>query len=363
MFCLGRNLTGVKSILSDFAVSGYDQSYIGHKSEPFMIGVDRSALEKAAYASGCAVPWHANADTLEDGSVVQPVAALPFYWYLLNNTPTYRAYETMYVMGDVMKQNDAHLHTGDDYRSFAPIVVGDTITITCELTRIYEKQGRQGPMKFIEDIWEFRNQHNVLVGDLVRKAVTIYAAENPPPPPPDLGPDLATKTSAAVQQLAKRAWDEPTSAVDLFDGKEHAYRQEYGTVTWTSMIQWMGAVDDYSKTHYDWDYAKERGFPGGVPITAGPQMGAAMIAPVVAWAGRGGWVEEFRHIQRRQVNPGDVLTTYGFSRPTDDPERVVVEAWLVDGSNHVRNSGVFTIRRRATSFVGKRSQPWVAVSA
>jgi len=363
MFCLGRNLTGVTSILSDFAVSGYDESNIGRKSDPFMIEIDRSAIEKAAYASGSAVPWHATADTLGDGSVVQPVAPLAFFWYLINNTPTYRAYETMYVMGDVMKQNDAHLHTGDDYRYFEPIVVGDTITITCELTRIYEKQGRQGPMKFIEDVWEFRNQRNVLVGDLVRKAVTIYAAENPPPPKPDLGPDLASRTKAPIKKLAARAWDDPMSVVDLFDGKEHAYRQEYGTVTWTSMIQWMGAVDDYSKTHYDWDYAKERGFPGGVPITAGPQMGAAMIAPVVAWAGRNAWIEEFRHIQRRQVNPGDVLTTYGFSRPTDDPNRVTIEAWLVDDGNNIRNSGFFTVRRWADAPPGRASRLWVPAAA
>lgn len=359
MYCLGRNLEGVSSILSDFAVSGYDPGHIGRRSDPFMIEIDRSALQKAAFASGSAVPWHGSVDSLDNGDRLQPIASLPFYWYLINNTPTYRAYETQYVMGEVMKQNDAHLHTGDDYRYFEPITVGDTIAVTCELTRVYEKQGRQGPMKFIEDIWEFRNQHNVLVGDLVRKAVTIYASDSPPPPKPDYGPDLASKTDAKVKSLSARAWDDPASAVDLFDGKEHAYRQEYGTVSWTSMIQWMGAIDDYAKTHYDWDYARDRGFPGGVPITAGPQMGAAMIAPVVAWAGRNAWMEEFRHIQRRQVNPGDVLTSYGYSKPTDDPDRVSVEAWLVDDKNNIRNSGVFTIRRWKDAPTGKAARLWI----
>jgi hypothetical protein len=89
-------------------------------------------------------------------------------------------------------------------------------------------------------------------------------------------------------------------------------------------------------------------------------MGAAMLAPVVAWAGRNGWVEEFRHIQRRQVNPGDVLTTYGFSRPTADPDRVTVEAWLVDDSNHVRNTGTFTIRRWKDAPEGPAARLWVA---
>lgn len=360
MYCLGRSLSGVSSVLTDFVLSDHDESHIGRKSDPFLIEVDRSAVEKAAYASGSAVPWHATSEPLGNGTTLQPVAALPFFWYLINNTPTYRVYETLYVMGSVMKQNVSHLHTGDDYRYVEPIVVGDTIAVTCELSKVYHKQGRQGPMKFIEDIWEFRNQRNVVVGDLVRKAVTIHGMDSPPPPKPDFGPDLAALTKAPVKTLAPRAWDEPQSVVDLFDGKEHAYRQKYGTVTWTSMIQWMGAIDDYSKTHYDWDYAKERGFPGGVPITAGPQMGAAMIAPVVAWAGRYAWIEEFRHIQRRQVNPGDALTTYGRSKPTADPDRVSVEAWLVDDKNHVRNSGVFTIRRWADAPAGALSRLWIA---
>ncbi|WP_173933896.1 MaoC family dehydratase N-terminal domain-containing protein [Chelativorans sp. Marseille-P2723] len=362
MYCLGRDLTGISSILSEFAISDYDESHIGRRSEPFMTKVDQSAVEKVAYASGCAVPWHTSAEQLSNGNVVQPIAAIPFYWYLVNNTPTYRAYETTYVMGDVMKQNDAHLHTGDDYRYYEPITVGDTITVVCELSKVYEKQGRQGRMKFIEDIWEFRNQRNVLVGDLVRKAVTIYAEGTSPQPKPDFGPDLAEKTRCEVKTLPRRAWDHPDSVVDLFDGKEHAYRQELGPITWTSMIQWMGAVDDYAKTHYDWDYARERGFPGGVPITAGPQMGAAMLAPLVAWAGRNGWIEEFRHIQRRQVNPGDVLTTYGFSKPTEDPDRVVVEAWLVDDQNRIRNTGVFTVRRWTDAPVGPASRLWTARS-
>ncbi|GIK82672.1 MAG: hypothetical protein BroJett024_37770 [Alphaproteobacteria bacterium] len=345
MFCMGRGLDGMTSILAEFALSDYDASHIGRKSPPFMIKVDASAVEKAAYASGCAVPWLLSSAAHSDGGAPRSIAALSFFWYLLNNTPTYRAYESGYVQSG-LDANVAHLHTGDDYRYFVPISVGDTITVTCELTKVYEKRGRQGAMKFIEDIWEFRNQDNVLAADLVRKAVTIYPTEPPPPPPPQMGPRLSDLTPATPDVLPPRVF-EFVPARDLFDGKPHAYRHEYGTVTWTSMIQWMGAIDDYARTHYDWEYARERGFPGGVPITAGPQMGAAMIAPVLAWAGPFAWMEDFRHIQRRSVNPGDVLTTYGFSKPTNDPDRIAVEAWLVDDKGHIRNSGTFTLRRRS----------------
>lgn len=359
MYCLNRDVAGVNSLLLDFALSGFDEGFVGRKSDPFLIEVDRSAVEKAAYAAGMAVPWHAEADPLGNGATLKPIAVLPYFWHLINNTPTYRAYEAKFVMGDVMADRQGHLHTGDDYRYFEPIVVGDTIAVSCEVTRVYHKTGRQGPMKFIEDVWTFLNQHNRVAGELVRKVVTIDAVGTPPPPPPIPGPDLPALTGAAPKRIAARPWEDPASAVDLFDGREHAFRHEHGAVGLTSMVQWMGAVDDYAKTHYDVDYCRERGFPGDLPITAGPQAGAIMAAPVVAWAGRGGWIEEFRHIQRRSVYPGDVLATCGVARPTADRDVVEVEAWLVDDENRVRNTAGFTIRRRAGGPVGERSRLWL----
>ncbi|GIK82689.1 MAG: hypothetical protein BroJett024_37940 [Alphaproteobacteria bacterium] len=342
MHCLGRSLAGVTSVLADFALSDYDEKHIGRISEPYMIAIDDSAVQKSAYASATAVPWLMQ-DSEHNGGAAA-IASLPFYWYLVNNTPTYRAYE-QYVM-EAVGLNNAHLHTGDDYRCFGPIRAGDTITVTCELSRLYYKDGRQGRMKFIEDVWRFHNQRNVLVGDLVRKAVTIFASDAKRQARPEIGPEVAKLSDGPVKHLTLPAWDRPEKTIaNLFDGIAKTYRHQTGKITWTSMIQWMGAVDDYSKTHYDWDYARDRGFPGGVPITAGPQMGAAMIAPVLAWAGPEAWIEEFRHVQRHPVNPGDVLETYGVSRPTADPDRVEVNAWLVDDRRQVRNSGVFVIRR------------------
>jgi len=351
------NLDGVKSVLAEFAYSDWDSKHIGRTSEPHTVTIEKGAMLKAAFASGNSLPWHVASEPLSDGSRSTPIATLPFYWNLINNTLTYRVYEQF--VQDGLSRNVAHLHTGDDYLNYQPILPGDTITTTVELTVLYEKQGRAGPMKFIEDVWSFRNQHNVLAGQLVRKAVTIYYNKNRRPAQPDSGPALSSLVPGnRITTLKPQAWRDP-NPVDIFDGQPHGYRQEIGPISWTMMVQWMGAVDDYARTHYDFDYAIERSFPGDTPIVAGPHMGALMIAPVLAWAGSGAWIDEFRHIQRHQINPKDKLSTFGVSKPLPDG-RVEITAWLVDDKNLVRNTGTFVLRRWDNPPPGPESRRWLA---
>lgn len=351
------DLQNAKSILANFAYSDWDPKHLGRKSEGHTVLIENEPLRKVALASGNAVPWLLASEPLSDGQRSKPMVSLPFYWNLLNNTETYRVYEQF--VQDGMPPNVAHLHTGDDYFAWVPIVPGDHITTTCELKVLYEKEGRAGPMKFIEDVWDFRNQRNELAGRLVRKAVTVYYKKDRTPADHAVAPDVAKLVPEnRISHLPLHAWKSPCQ-VDVFDGRPRGYVQDIGPVSWTMMVQWMGAVDDYARTHYDYDYAIERNFPDLTPIVSGPHMGALMIAPVLALAGSGAWIEEFRHVQRHNVNPKDKLTTFGVSEPVSgDKDRVKVSAWLKDDMGRVRNTGTFILRRWVDAPTGALSRRW-----
>lgn len=361
MYCLTRDLSDQESVLAEFAFSDFDQRHIGRRSAPWTIHVEAGALEKVAYAAWCTAPWNTRAEAQSDGRVSKRIATLAYFWHLINNTPTYRAYETFVQAG--LAENVAHLHTGDEYRYFHPIYEGDQITVDVELSSYRDHVGRRGPMKFIEDIWSFRNQHNVLVAQLVRKVVTVYYERDEAPVERAPAPRLSDMVpDDAVVTIPNQPFSTPT-AVDVFGEARVGYRHEIGPVTWTMMVQWMGAVDDYARTHYDWDYARERGFPGGKPIVAGPHMGALMVAPVQALIGRGAWIENFDHIQRHPVNPNDRLKSFGVTSPSPDgdPDKRHVEAWLVDEEDRVVNWATFDLRKWPDAPRGELSETWKPV--
>lgn len=337
MFVLGRPFDGVESVMTDFARSKWDPSHIGRKSSPYTFTVELGAITKVAAASDILRPWSSTTQRAHGPwqRNVEPAAPLFYLWTLLNNTPNYRVYEDWVMHG--LEPGSAHIHTGDDYFYWVPIRVGDQITVTCELTKVYEKHGRQGRLVFIEDTWDYRNQRNELAARLVRKAVTVYYENrdtNIPYQPVELPPGEPT-TLAEVS---------PIDWADLAKGKR-LYDVDLGPLSRTSMVRWMGAVDDYAATHYDPDYAVEREFPNGQPLAAGPHMGALLAAPVSAWIGADGWLAEFHHLQRHEVFPKDRLRTLGVvSRaPSAADPTVEIETWLVDERGLNRNSGTFVV--------------------
>lgn len=51
------------------------------------------------------------------------------------------------------------VNAGDDYRFFAPLHVGDTVTITRRVVDVEEKQGKQGRMFLLRSEATYTNQH------------------------------------------------------------------------------------------------------------------------------------------------------------------------------------------------------------
>jgi hypothetical protein len=327
MYCLGSELTGVPSVLTDFVRSNWDPALVGRRSTPYSFTVERGAVTKVAAAAEVLGLWLAGGEGEE--------APLSYLWTMLNNTPDYRVYEDWVMQG--LDPGSAHIHTGDDYFLYRPIRVGDRITVTCEISRVYEKPGRQGRLVFIEDTWEFRNDRNELAARLVRKAVTVYY-ENRDPNPRYQQVDAPASVPGALADIEPVVWSALKKGAVVYD-------VDLGPLSRPSMVRWMGAVDDYAATHYDPDYAVERDFPGHQPLAAGPHLGALLAAPVAHWIGDTGRIAEFRHLQRHEVFPKERLRTFGtVSRePTLGDPTVEVEGWLLDDRGMMRNAGTFVV--------------------
>jgi len=61
----------------------------------------------------------------------------------------------------------ATIHGGDSYEFHEPVIVGDVITVSAEVTETSVKQGRSGLMGVIVTRREFRNQHGNLCAVMV----------------------------------------------------------------------------------------------------------------------------------------------------------------------------------------------------
>lgn len=60
---------------------------------------------------------------------------------------------------------------GDDYAFFAPVFVGDVITVSRQILSIEQKQGKVGPMYLTTDEIRFVNQHGVQVARAINRGL------------------------------------------------------------------------------------------------------------------------------------------------------------------------------------------------
>lgn len=331
-----ESIVGINSVLRDFVDSGFDPSHLGRTSEPHMFTVEQGAVNRVIWASGVGADWQQ-----EPGRV--GIAPHAYFFYLLNNTPTYRAYE-QWVVGGV-PEGMSHLHTGDEFHYYAPMRVGDTLAVTTTISRLERKQGRNGPLVMIEDEWKVTNQRNERIGSVVRKVATV---------------EFAVRDKAPIYRIADVPVDRlgvsrPDSGVRHGDLKNlqlgeitHAF--DHGAINWLRMMSWLAAVDEYSPTHYDPDYALSHGYPDGKSIVAGPQMAAWLLAPVVTLFSDAWHVRHYRNRQLREVFPNERLYSYGRiagRRNTAKGTEVDLELWLMDEKSQIRGDATAILVERA----------------
>ena len=326
MHHLGKETTGVHSLLVDYANSGRSESFVGRTSEPYLYVVDEKSIEQVAYACGAAHDWR-----MPGGAFRGPVEAPHAYlFYLLNNTRTYRVYEKTIITR--LPSGRAQLHAGDDFHYLCPILSGDVLAVTATILPSYRKTGRHGELEFFSDEWRMYNQRNELAARLVRKAIALdFGRSGELTSPVESRVDIPPAPGAAT-------WLRATDVESAFAVDQATHLKRHPTFTWMSMMGWLAAVDEYSPTHYDPDFAKSHRYGGGRNIVAGPQLASVMVAALEESLGPGWWISDFENVQRRAVYPNETLTS--FSRVHSIRDGIVgMELWLVDDEGVVKGTG------------------------
>jgi acyl dehydratase len=190
------------------------------------------------------------------------------------------------------------LHAEQHFEYFAPVRVGDALTVTCAEGRTWTKHGRSGgKLSFREIVKEYRDDRDELV---VRARVVLV----------DTGPSAGGGAAQPVPARPGTAQpgDGPvmTARAGGFAVGQRRQQVVCPEITRTQIVQYAGAAGDYSPLHTDEVQAVRAGF-GGV-LAHGMMVMAASGGPLADWAG----LERLtRYSVRflRPVRPGDTLTT------------------------------------------------------
>lgn len=331
MYPVGKPVDGQSSILVDFVRSGHDESFVGATSEPYLITADHKSIEQVSYATGAHHDWRMSAPHRRE-ALEAPHAYL---FYLMNNTRTYRVYEQSVIKA--LPEGRAQLHAGDDFYYYRPILAGDTLMVTASILPVVRKSGRHGELKFFSDEWKMYNQHNELAAVLIRRAVAIEFTKSA-----ELTAGKEHQVPVPTEQVAAEAWQQGGTHQDAFTVDALTHVTRHGPMTWMSMMAWLAAVDEYSPTHYDPDFAAAHRYGNGSSIVAGPQLAALMVSSLEGSLGPRWWIRSYENVQRRPVYPNESLTS--FSRVTGmGPEGATISLWLVDDDGVVRGTGTAVV--------------------
>ena len=104
------------------------KAFVGARGTTATVEVERGALRKFAVATGDPHPEH-------HGDVAAPTYVAALRSPLPELPKSDRPFRS-------------HLHTNDEIELYAPIRPGDVLAVSAQLTDVFVKQGRHGPMLF-----------------------------------------------------------------------------------------------------------------------------------------------------------------------------------------------------------------------
>lgn len=327
MYPVGKPLDDQPNILVDFVRSGHDESFVGARSEPYLISADSKSIEQVSYATGAHHHWRMDAAARRE-----PIEAPHAYlFYLMNNTRTYRVYEQSVIAA--LPEGRAQLHAGDDFYYYRPILAGDTLMVEATILPVVRKSGRHGELTFFSDEWKMYNQNNELAAVLVRRAAAISFTKSA-----ELTAGTGDRLPLPTADVVVGKWWRGGTLGECFAKDDLTHLSAHGPLSWMQMMGWLAAVDEYSPTHYDPGFAAAHRYGNGSSIVAGPQLAALMVSSLEGSLGPRWWIRSYENVQRRPVYPNESLTS--FSRVTDvSADGVRIALWLVDDEGVVRGTG------------------------
>ena len=188
----------------------------------------------------------------------------------------------------------------NEFQFFIPLRPGDTITSTCKLGDIYEREGKSGRMVFIRIDNEHRNQRNEMVGITSEAMVSLEgssakgAGASEPTPP--------IKVESRPSSTGQIYFEDVEAGIQLPPLVKE--------ITLFTILKWAAAVNDYGPHHFDYQFATQSlGLPN--VVAHGPHNTAFLAQLITNWIGGDGMLKKHYAEMRGNVFPGDTLTFQG----------------------------------------------------
>jgi len=203
---------------------------------------------------------------------------------------------------------------GNEYEIFQPLRPKDIITFKRRILEVKEKQGKTGKWVFVSSEITYTNQREELLG--IDKEI------------------LASQLSEISTGERKENQDHKTRGASIDVENGIGIPPLILTVTITQLVKYCAATWDFSRVHYDEEFAKSLGFQRPV---VDPQMYGAFFARMLVNSTEG----RLKRLRMRYRAPGFVGDTLSFkskiiSGYTKEGERYIDCNLLVENQKGMR---------------------------
>lgn len=265
--------------------------------------------------------------------------------------------------------NSYGLNGGSDWQFLRPPYVGEWITRQFRILNIYQKQGRSGPLVFVErqETQTNQNGHVILLarhasihrglpsGDEVARVAAdgqdLRSVPISPPGPNDSPVDARNGSPNDSIERAKAQHPPQRFFEDIVVGSELEPVVK-GPITTTHLVRWAAANGNYARIHWDLPFAQVHQGLQNVVVN-GSLKNQYMGQLMVEFAGQSGWFKRFLVQHRGMDYPGDVLTAAGRVTGVREIEGIGYVDCQVGLSN---SRGHLTASGQATVALPKRGQ-------
>jgi hydroxyacyl-ACP dehydratase HTD2-like protein with hotdog domain len=152
------------------------RSWIGRETLPWTIEASKLDMKRFAVATDDPNPLYLDGEYAQKSHYGGIIAPPLFYMAPLTNPvpesdlrPDGLPYEGKFPIPPTPLPR--LMDGGTEIEFFAPIRAGDTITGRCKITNIYQKEGRSGPLIFVEREYTYTNQNGEVV--VIEKGAAI----------------------------------------------------------------------------------------------------------------------------------------------------------------------------------------------
>lgn len=224
---------------------------------------------------------------------------------------------------------------GSQWEYFCPVRPGDSITVTQQISDLYEREGRLGKMLFIVRDIRYVNQFGDLVALERNKGIHYQPPEELPGP--DRYLSAGDRRKPPVEPLP-----EQTCYEDVVEGMVLPVLQKNPTTR--QLVKYAATSIEFPEIHYDQGHARSAGLPD--VIVQGSLKHAFLAQLVTMWMGEYGTLKKLDVQYRGMDVPGRPVYCKGVvtgKHVFDGEHTVQCDLWLENDHGEKTTTGSATV--------------------